>query len=151
MSCLNPPTTMVARKKTKREESKLFPFKFFSFLQGQMSFFKWTGYEYPCYGPFFWISATPSSTVKTAPHFGHLIFVSLATPAHPNEKTAKSANAKKILINFLITNHLLSPAIWLLNLHQSVAERDINIPNIPSSEFRLSLHRWWRQHHILGI
>jgi hypothetical protein len=46
--------------------------------------------------------------VKTAPHFGHLTFVSLDTPAHPKEKTAKSTNAKKILISFLIIAHLLS-------------------------------------------
>ncbi len=46
--------------------------------------------------------------VKTAPHFGHLTFVSLDTPAHPKEKTAKSANAKKMLINFLMIAHLLS-------------------------------------------
>ncbi len=43
-----------------------------------------------------------------APHFGHLIFASLATPAHPKEKTANIANAKKILTHFLITIHLLS-------------------------------------------
>ncbi len=46
--------------------------------------------------------------VKTAPHFGHLIFVSLATPAHPKEKTAKSTNAKKMLTHFRIIAHLLS-------------------------------------------
>ncbi len=46
--------------------------------------------------------------VKTAPHFGHLIFVSLATPAHPKEKTAKSANARKMLTHFFIPLHLLS-------------------------------------------
>jgi hypothetical protein len=39
---------------------------------------------------------------KIAPHFGHLIFVSLDTPAHPKDKTARSANAKKMLIHFLI-------------------------------------------------
>jgi len=49
--------------------------------------------------------------VKTAPHFGHLIFASFVTPAHPNENTAKSANAKKILTHFLITLHLLSSMI----------------------------------------
>jgi len=49
----------------------------------------------------------PSSTVKTAPHFGHLIFVSLDTP-HPREKTVNIANAKKTLINLFITLHLLS-------------------------------------------
>jgi len=43
-----------------------------------------------------------------APHFGHLIFASLATPAHPKEKTANIANAKKRLTHFLITIHLLS-------------------------------------------
>ncbi len=59
------------------------------------------------YHPLFWISAKPSSTVKTAPHFGHLIFASLATP-HPIENTANIANAKKILTHFLITLHLLS-------------------------------------------
>jgi hypothetical protein len=46
--------------------------------------------------------------VKTAPHFGHLIFASFCTPAHPKEKTANIANAKKILTHFLITLHLLS-------------------------------------------
>jgi hypothetical protein len=46
--------------------------------------------------------------VKTAPHFGHLTFVSLDTPAHPKEKTAKSTNAKKMRINFLMIAHLLS-------------------------------------------
>jgi hypothetical protein len=44
----------------------------------------------------------PSSTVKTAPHFGHLIFASFDTPAHPKEKTAKIANARMILTHFLI-------------------------------------------------
>jgi hypothetical protein len=43
-----------------------------------------------------------------APHLGHLIFASFATPAHPKEKTANIANAKKILTHFLITIHLLS-------------------------------------------
>jgi hypothetical protein len=47
--------------------------------------------------------------VKTAPHFGHLIFASFDTPAHPNEKTAKIANAMKMLTHFLILLHLLSP------------------------------------------
>jgi hypothetical protein len=46
--------------------------------------------------------------VKTAPHFGHLIFWSFDTPAQPNEKTATSANAKNILTHFFIPNHLLS-------------------------------------------
>ena len=46
--------------------------------------------------------------VKTAPHFGHLIFVSFDVPAHPKEKTATSANAKNMLTHFLITTHLLS-------------------------------------------
>ncbi len=50
----------------------------------------------------------PSSTLKTAPHLGHLIFASLETPAHPKEKTANTTNAKKILTHFLITIHLLS-------------------------------------------
>jgi len=45
--------------------------------------------------------------VKTAPHFGHLIFASLDTP-HPREKTVKIANAKKILRTLFITLHLLS-------------------------------------------
>jgi hypothetical protein len=43
-----------------------------------------------------------------APHFGHLIFASLEIPAHPKEKTANTANAKKILTHFFITIHLLS-------------------------------------------
>jgi hypothetical protein len=51
---------------------------------------------------------TPSSIEKTAPHFGHLTFVSFVYVAHPTEKTAKSANAKKMLTHFLITIHLLS-------------------------------------------
>jgi hypothetical protein len=46
--------------------------------------------------------------VKTAPHFGHLIFASFATVAHPKEKTDKITNAKKMLTHFLITLHLLS-------------------------------------------
>jgi hypothetical protein len=50
----------------------------------------------------------PSSTLKTAPHLGHLIFASLETPAHPKEKTANTTNAKKMLTHFLITIHLLS-------------------------------------------
>ena len=45
--------------------------------------------------------------VKTAPHFGHLTFASFDTPAHPNEKTAKIANAMKMLTHFLITYYLL--------------------------------------------
>jgi hypothetical protein len=40
--------------------------------------------------------------VKTAPHFGHLIFASFCTPAHPKEKTAKITNARMILTHFLI-------------------------------------------------
>jgi hypothetical protein len=43
-----------------------------------------------------------------APHFGHLTFVSLSTPAHPSEKTVKIANANKMLITLFITLHLLS-------------------------------------------
>jgi hypothetical protein len=66
--------------------------------------------------PFFWNSAKPSSTVKTAPHFGHLIFASFEIPAHPKEKTAKTANAKKILTHFLITIHLLSSIFKKLSL-----------------------------------
>ena len=53
-------------------------------------------------------ASMPSSTLKTAPHLGHLIFASLETPAHPKEKTANTTNAKKILTHFLITIHLLS-------------------------------------------
>jgi hypothetical protein len=45
--------------------------------------------------------------LKTAPHFGHLTFASFDTDAHPNEKTAKIANAMKMLTNFLITYSLL--------------------------------------------
>ena len=41
--------------------------------------------------------------VKTAPHFGHLIFASLDTPAHPKEKSASSVNPKKILAHLFIT------------------------------------------------
>ena len=51
---------------------------------------------------------TPSSIEKTAPHFGHLTFVSFVYVAHPTEKTANIANAKKMLTHFLITLHLLS-------------------------------------------
>ena len=51
---------------------------------------------------------TPSSIEKTAPHFGHLTFVSFVYAAHPTEKTANIANAKKMLTHFLITLHLLS-------------------------------------------
>ena len=51
---------------------------------------------------------TPSSIEKTAPHFGHFTFVSFVYVAHPTEKTAKIANAKKMLTHFLITLHLLS-------------------------------------------
>jgi len=40
--------------------------------------------------------------VNTAPHFGHLIFVSPAVP-HPKEKIANIANAKKIHTILLIT------------------------------------------------
>jgi hypothetical protein len=43
-----------------------------------------------------------------APHFGHLTFASLEIPAHPKEKTANTANAKKILTHFLIPILLLS-------------------------------------------
>jgi hypothetical protein len=50
----------------------------------------------------------PSSTVKTAPHLGHLTFASFEIPAHPKEKPANIANAKKMLTHFLITLHLLS-------------------------------------------
>jgi len=46
--------------------------------------------------------------VKTAPHFGHLIFASFPKVAHPKEKTDKITNAKKMLTHFLITLHLLS-------------------------------------------
>ena len=46
-------------------------------------------------------SVTPSSTVKTAPHFGHLILVSLDTPAQPKEKKAKSTKAKNKLTIFI--------------------------------------------------
>jgi hypothetical protein len=46
--------------------------------------------------------------VKTAPHFGHFTLVSFDIPAHPKAKTAKIANAKKMLTHFLITLHLLS-------------------------------------------
>ena len=45
--------------------------------------------------------------VKTAPHFGHLTFASFDTPAHPIDKTAKIANAMKMLTHFLITYYLL--------------------------------------------
>jgi len=46
--------------------------------------------------------------VKTAPHFGHLIFVSFDIGAHLKEKTDKIANAKKMLTHFLIPLHLPS-------------------------------------------
>ncbi len=45
--------------------------------------------------------------MKTAPHFGHLIFVSLATPAHPKENTAKRNNTIKNANHFFIATHLL--------------------------------------------
>jgi hypothetical protein len=51
---------------------------------------------------------TPSSIEKIAPHFGHFTLVSFVYVAHPTEKTAKIAKAKKTLIHFLITLHLLS-------------------------------------------
>jgi hypothetical protein len=44
--------------------------------------------------------------VKTAPHIGHLIFVSLAKPAHPKENTAEIANANKKLVHFLTLTSL---------------------------------------------
>ncbi len=50
----------------------------------------------------------PSSTVKTAPHFGHFTLVSFETPAHPKENVAKTAIARIVLISFLIPIHLLS-------------------------------------------
>jgi len=50
----------------------------------------------------------PSSTVKTAPHLGHLTFASFEIVPQPKEKTANIANAKKMLTHFLITLHLLS-------------------------------------------
>jgi hypothetical protein len=50
----------------------------------------------------------PSSTVKTAPHLGHLTFVSFEIPVHPKAKPANIPNAKKMLTHFLITLHLLS-------------------------------------------
>jgi len=50
----------------------------------------------------------PSSTEKTAPHFGHFTWVSLGTLAQPKENAAKTANAKTMLIHFFIPIHLLS-------------------------------------------
>jgi len=57
----------------------------------------------------------PSSIVKMAPHFGHLTFVSFVYVAHPAEKIAKIANAKKMLTHFLIITHLLSSIYILVN------------------------------------
>ena len=53
-------------------------------------------------------STVPSSMLKMAPHFGHLIFVSFEAPVHPIEKTVNSINAKKILIHFVMVIYLLS-------------------------------------------
>jgi hypothetical protein len=44
--------------------------------------------------------------VKTAPHFGHLTFVSFDAPAHPKEKNAKRINTKnklRIFVHFFIS------------------------------------------------
>jgi hypothetical protein len=52
---------------------------------------------------------SPSSIVKTAPHFGHFTFVSLlAIPWHPKENAAKKANANTKLVTFFTPLHLLS-------------------------------------------
>jgi len=61
--------------------------------------------------------------VKTAPHFGHLIFVSFPTDAHPKEKTAKIANAIKMFTHFLMTTYSFRQLISILmaNLNLNVA------------------------------
>jgi hypothetical protein len=52
---------------------------------------------------------SPSSMVKTAPHFGHFTFVLFsAYPAQPKENAAKTTNAKTMLIHFFTPLHLLS-------------------------------------------
>jgi len=56
------------------------------------------------------ICCKPSSTEKTAPHFGHFIFASLLTP-HPNEKTAITNSARNIINTFFIAFTSLSPLI----------------------------------------
>jgi hypothetical protein len=74
--------------------------------------------------------------VKTAPHFGHLIFASFCTPAHPKEKTAKIANAKKILTHFLITLHLLSSTDTMLKFKKMV----LTTNGIEKTDNKIPLH-----------
>jgi len=72
-----------------------------------------------------------------APHFGHLIFASFEIVPHPKEKTAKTANAKKILTHFLMTIHLLSPIDKeLFTLIETVSE-DYYIEKIFSKKFTM--------------
>lgn len=60
----------------------------------------------------------PSSTVKTAPHFGHFTLVSLLTPAHPNVSVEKTTTAMIVLISLLIPRHRLPQLFpgWLLQI-----------------------------------
>jgi len=74
--------------------------------------------------------------VKTAPHFGHLIFASFVTLAHPKEKTANIANAKKILTHFLITLHLLSSTDPMLLFKEIMLTAD----NIEKTDNKIPLH-----------
>jgi hypothetical protein len=65
---------------------------------------------------------TASSTVKTAPHFGHFTLVSLETPAQPKEKANKTAMAKIKLTVFFNPLHLLSLNIYTSILQISTAK-----------------------------
>jgi hypothetical protein len=68
----------------------------------------------------------PSSTVKTAPHFGHFIWVSLLTiPAQPKENAARTNNAKTKLINFFTPLHLLSSGRCLSQIHNTIEETSL--------------------------
>ncbi len=70
-----------------------------------------------------------------APHFGHFTFASLEIPAHPKEKTAKTANAKKRITPFLITIHLLRLMISINSLYQTNEQKGkrLSLPFLDSS------------------
>jgi len=57
----------------------------------------------------------PSSTVKSAPHFGHFNLVSLLTiPAQPKENAVNTANARANLTIFFTSLYPLSFGIYFI-------------------------------------
>ena len=80
-----------------------------------------------------------------APHLGHLTLVSLATPAHPKEKKAKSTKAKNKLTIFIQFFILGTPFLRITPTTDNIIiEIDLfNLISKVTSEITSSSSKWF--------